>query len=203
MVEGDDIVLRVMEAVADERVIQLLQKALYPQLLLDKFAEMKTRIDGLTAQLTAKDNKIAVIEKRVEELEESADRTEMYSRRSNILFSGFMETGESENTDFKIITLVNDAMKLTPPLQTYDIARSHRLGVPRKGVRPRPIIVRFSSDKSRDAVYRACRGLKYYNSEHHVVVHLPNILTQKCSLLQGFLMEMLCTWSGESENAGC
>ena len=25
------------------------------------------------------------------------------------------------------------------------------------------------------------------------VVHLPNTLTQKCSLLQGFLMEMLCT----------
>ena len=30
---------------------------------------------------------------------------------------------------------------------------------------------------------------KYY---HHIV-HLPNTLTQKCSLLQGFLMEMLCT----------
>ena len=58
MGERDDIVLRVMEAVADERVIQLLQKALYPQMLLDKFAEMNTRIDGLTAQLTAKDNKI-------------------------------------------------------------------------------------------------------------------------------------------------
>ena len=35
-----------------------------------------------------------------------------------------------------------------------------------------------------------------------LLVHLPNILTEKCSLLQGFLMEMLCTWSGEPENAG-
>ena len=50
---------------------------------------MNTRVDGLTAQLTTKDNKIAALEKRVEELEESADRAEQYSRRSNLLFNGF------------------------------------------------------------------------------------------------------------------
>ena len=100
MGDGDDIVLRVMEAVADERVIKLLQKALYPKPLMDKFTEMNTRIDGLTAQLTAKDNDIAALQKRVEELEESADRAEQYSRRSNLLFSGFKETGgATENTD--------------------------------------------------------------------------------------------------------
>ena len=89
MGDDDDIVIRVMEAVADERVIKLLQKALYPKPLMDKFTEMNTRIDGLTAQLTAKDNDIAALQKRVEELEESADRAEQYSRRSNLLFSGF------------------------------------------------------------------------------------------------------------------
>ena len=82
MGDGDDIVIRVMEAVADERVIKLLQKELYPKPLMDKFTEMNTRIDGLTAQLTAKDNDIAALQKRVEELEESADRPEQYSRRS-------------------------------------------------------------------------------------------------------------------------
>ena len=102
MGEGDDIMLRVMEAVADERGIQLLPKALYQQLLLDKFAEMNTRIDGLTAQLTAKDNKIAALEKRVEE---SADRTEQYSRWSNLLFSGFKETVDTDNTDGRIMSL--------------------------------------------------------------------------------------------------
>ena len=61
-------------------VIQLLQKALYPQLQLHKFNEINTCIDGVMTQLTAKDNKIAALEKRVEELEESTDRTEQYSR---------------------------------------------------------------------------------------------------------------------------
>ena len=46
MGDDDDIVIRVMEAVADERVIKLLQKALYPKPLMDKFTEMNTRIDG-------------------------------------------------------------------------------------------------------------------------------------------------------------
>ena len=110
MGDGDDIVIRVMEAVADERVIKLLQKALYPKPLMDKFNETNTRIDGLTAQLTAKDNDIAALQKRVEELEESADRAEQYSRRSNLLFSGFKETGggATENTDGQIISLVNE-----------------------------------------------------------------------------------------------
>ena len=168
MGDDDDIVIRVMEAVADERVIKLLQKALYPKPLMDKFTEMNTRIDGLTAQLTAKDNDIAALQKRVDELEESADRAEQYSRRSNLLFSGFKETGggATENTDGQIISLVNDAMKLSPPLKAHDIARSHRLGAPREGGRPRPIIVRFVSDKARDAVYRARSGLKVYNSQN-------------------------------------
>ena len=72
----------------------------------------------------------------------------------------------TENTDGQIISLVNDAMKLSPPLQAHDIARSHRLGAPREGGRPRPIIVRFVSDKARDAVYRARSGLKVYNSQN-------------------------------------
>ena len=87
---------------------------------------------------------------------------------SSSLFQSFMETGggATENTDGQIISLVNDAMKLSPPLQAHDIARSHRLGAPREGGRPRPIIVRFVSDKARDAVYRARSGLKVYNSQN-------------------------------------
>ena len=143
---------------SNEHVIR--QKAFYPQLLLDKFNKMNAHIGGLTAQLTSKDEKIPDLEERVEKLEESADRTEQYSRRSNLLFSGFEESGKGENSDGKIITLVNDALKLTPYKQAHDIARSQRLGV------PHPIIVRFSSDKALDSVDRTLSGLKMYNSQH-------------------------------------
>ena len=46
---------------------------------------MNARIEGLMAQLVAKDEKIAELVKRVEDLEESADRTEQYTRRSNLV----------------------------------------------------------------------------------------------------------------------
>ena len=53
--KGDDIVIHMMEAVVDEHVIQLQHKVFYPQLLLGKFNEMNTHIDGLTARLSSKD----------------------------------------------------------------------------------------------------------------------------------------------------
>ena len=36
MGDGDDIVIRIMEALTDERILRLLRKALYPQDLFDK-----------------------------------------------------------------------------------------------------------------------------------------------------------------------
>ena len=49
------------------------------------------------------------------------------------------------------------------------------------------------------------REIKNYSNSK---LKLPNSPLAKQTnpnmfLLQGFLMEMLCTWSGESENAGC
>ena len=165
--EGEDIILTVMEALTDERVLKLLRKALYPQPLLDKLDAMNTRIEKLTAQLLTKDTVIAELQKNVCALEESADAVEQYTRRSNLVFHGFGEiNGGNEDTDAKIIALVNDKMDIGTPLQIGDIARSHRLGTTRPGARGRPIIVRFTSDRVRDSVYRARVNLKFFNRQH-------------------------------------
>ena len=58
MGDGDDIVIRIMEALTDERILRLLRKALYPQDLFDKLDQMSARIDDMMTQLTIKDNKI-------------------------------------------------------------------------------------------------------------------------------------------------
>ena len=43
---------------------------------------------------------------------------EQYTRRSNLVFHGFGEiNGGNEDTDAKIIVLVNDVMDIGPPLQ--------------------------------------------------------------------------------------
>ena len=131
-VEGG-ILLTAMEAQADKRVLKLLRKALYPQPLLDKLNEISTGIENLTAQLLTKDTVIAELQKKVYVLEESADAAEQYTRRSNLVFHGFGEiNGGNEDTDAKIIALINDEMDIVTPLQIGDIARSHRLGTTRR-----------------------------------------------------------------------
>ena len=61
--EGDDIVIRIMEALTDERIRNILKKALYPQPLCDKIDEMNAKIVNLTEHFTQRDSKIDDLEK--------------------------------------------------------------------------------------------------------------------------------------------
>ena len=164
--EGDDIVIRIMEALTDERILNILKKALYPQPLCDKIDEMNAKMANLTEQVTQRDCKINELEKRIFVLEDSCDRAEQYTRRSNLVFRGLAEQGQGENTEAIVTAFVNDHMKLPSPLLCKDIARCHRLGAQRSGTLHRPIIVRFASDRSRDVVYRARANLKDFNGSH-------------------------------------
>ena len=165
--EADGIVLRVIEALTDERILSLLKKALYPQPLDDKIERMNTTIESFTKTIRERDARIEQLERKVDTIEQEVDRLEQYTRRSNLVFRGFAETGQGENTDAKIISLVNNEMKITPALALSDIARSHRLGKMREGAgNRRAIIVRFNSDRVRDCVYRGRVNLKGYNSQH-------------------------------------
>ena len=62
-----------------------------------------------------------------------------------------------------ILDIVNDHMKLTPVLQSHEIERAHRIGRPKTdGGRPRTTIVRLTSERRRDAIYRARINLKQH-----------------------------------------
>ena len=182
--EAEDIVLRVMEALTDERIAKQLRKMLLPHALMEKINEMDRNINTITARLEAKDTKIAELETKLTALETSVDDMEQYTRRSNLVFSGFAESARGEDTDAKIMALVNDEMDLAPPLQPADIARSHRLGAPRPDGRNRPIIVRFRSDRVRDTVYRARIKLKDLNRRNRETpVFVNDDLTSRRSKL--------------------
>ena len=62
--------------------------------------------------------------------------------------------------------LVNEKMRLDPPLMSSDLERSHRLGprLDRQGrPRVRPIIVRFTKESTRDFVYKSRFRLTNHN----------------------------------------
>ena len=52
----------------------------------------------LTEQVTQRDSKISELEKRIVVLEDSSDRAEQYTRRSNLVFHGLAEQGQGGNT---------------------------------------------------------------------------------------------------------
>ena len=126
---------------------------------------LTAKVASLTEDLNTKDNEIDELVKRVNTLEEAADAVEQYSRRPNLRFHG----ADGEDTDAKVVHIVNDVMKLQPPMLVDHLARSLRLG-PRaeKDGRPRQraIIARFRSERLRDAVFKARFALKAHNAEH-------------------------------------
>ena len=122
-------------------------------------------------ELKAKDTIIKCLQQKVESMEEQCDQLEQYSRRPNLRLSGVPETGEGEDTTAKVMAVVNGKLGLTPSLQPHHIERSHRAGKRlddgyRGRTRSRPIIIRFVSERTRDAVYRARTALKEHNHQH-------------------------------------
>ena len=105
----------------------------------------------------------------METLESESDKVEQYSRRANIHFCGIPEGGDAESTDEEVLSVMNNLMGMNPPVERHKLDRSHRLGRKNDGPgRPqaRPIIVRFTTEKRWDDVYRARTRLKVHDHEH-------------------------------------
>ena len=71
--EAEGIVLRVMEALTDERILSLLKKALYPQPLDDKIERMNTTIESFTKTIRERDARIEQLERKVDTIEQEVD----------------------------------------------------------------------------------------------------------------------------------
>ncbi|XP_019646052.1 PREDICTED: uncharacterized protein LOC109486636 [Branchiostoma belcheri] len=88
-------------------------------------------------------------------LQTKVNNLEQYSRRNCVIISGIPETPGERSTDNPVLSVANDTLKCDPPFNINDIDRSHRLGKPRGDGKPRPIIVKFCSYRSKAALMRA------------------------------------------------
>lgn len=104
---------------------------------------------NLTIQSLQKENR--GLKARVELLEAKVDAAEQYSRRNCLRIAGVPEN-QSENTDVYVIDLTR---AIDAEVTLDDIERSHRVGKRRDSGRPRDIIVKFSSYRTRRKVYGA------------------------------------------------
>ncbi|WAQ95160.1 TSP2-like protein [Mya arenaria] len=111
---------------------------------------------------------------RVSELESRVDHSEQYSRRNGLRISGIKEAA-GEVTDDIVISMVSD---LGGSISLDEIDRSHRVGkryVPgssqgsdrsARTIRPRDIIVKFTSYRSRQKLFNIranAKGKELYN----------------------------------------
>ncbi|XP_033101563.1 uncharacterized protein LOC117104831 [Anneissia japonica] len=89
------------------------------------------------------------------------DELEQYSRRNCLLLQGVPESN-NENTDSLALDVINS--RINSEVDLCDFDRTHRLGrrkVFENKPKPRPIIVKFTSYRTRSAVFRNKKSLKH------------------------------------------
>uniref|UniRef100_L7LVD0 Putative tick transposon n=1 Tax=Rhipicephalus pulchellus TaxID=72859 RepID=L7LVD0_RHIPC len=96
---------------------------------------------------------------RVSDLESRFDDAENRSRRNNLIFYGIPDSTSEPRAhpEETIIQLCSERLNIS--LDTKEIERAHRLGRYNTG-RNRPIIVRFSAFKTKEAILTNARKLK-------------------------------------------
>lgn len=118
---------------------------------------LNDRIASLEVKNAALEGENKTLLSRVAVLEKAADQAEQYSRRNNIRISGRPET-PNEDTDNMVLKMAAD---IGCDLQLHEIDRSHRVGKPGENrIRPREIIVKFTSYRARQKLYKMRAALK-------------------------------------------
>ena len=160
----DAMLLRFVELLSEETVVENLRSMFTPKTLTDKLDSLAETITKLNDRLDKKDVCIADLEARLSSVQANLDVLEQYSRRSNLRFFGIPESNGGEDTTGKLLSIVNDTMGVTTSIMSAGVVTSHRLGRRLPGVdahtRPQPVIVKFATTHVRDVVIRAKRRLR-------------------------------------------
>lgn len=140
------------------------------QRMLEEMGALREEVRSLTSQVKElNDLKKMVVELKKEVKDLKADKEEafariddleQYGRRPSLRIFGIPEK-QGEDTDVEVLKV---AEKLKVPISIADISRSHRVGKPvdkehGKDAKPRGIIVRFTSYRTRRLLFSEKRKL--------------------------------------------
>ena len=136
--------------------------------------DLQATLGALRAEIKTKDAKILALEGKVSALESSMDDLEQYTRRNSVRLYGLPET-EGEETTAATVNALNENLLLDPPLTTQEIDRLHRVGP--RGDKPRPVLIKFATYRSRHRVYANRKAL--YSENSNVRLYLNEDLTRR------------------------
>lgn len=151
---------------------------------------VRHQIDELRVQLKQKDAIIDELKRRVDTLESSNDALEQYQRRNSLRISGLPED-DNEDVLSRSLNIINNTMKVDPPIHEDDIDRVHRIGR-RDSNKPRPIIIKFSTYRMRHRVMQKRRNLKnsnYFINEDLTKQRSQLLYKSRMAKKQGFIKD--------------
>lgn len=152
--QADPMVVAVVKEVLKSNDFMQTLSAIIKEAVSTQFEEYMKKQDKVIKDLLA-DNKTIKAENEI--LLQRVDRTEQYSRRNNIRIFGIPEL-ENENLEEIVLNVFNNEMDLNIPLE--NIERCHRVGKQKKNSKPRAVLVKFASYRTRKLVYDNKRKLK-------------------------------------------
>ncbi|KAI5643158.1 hypothetical protein NE865_04880 [Phthorimaea operculella] len=102
---------------------------------------------------------LGALQQQIAMLTNELDKAEMRSRRKMLLLHGVPEE-KDEDTSAVVVAVATDHLSLLE-LQPDDIRRAHRMGrFSATSNKPRPVLVKFASTKTRDEAWMGKVGLK-------------------------------------------
>ena len=141
-----------IDSLKNDQVIKMINKFIDYDLIIDKESiAMNNRFKAYEDKLRAKDNEIADLRIKKQDLENRCIELEQYTRKKTLEIAGVEEKPGVD--PFLTVLALCDGLKLDPPMQIEDIDNCYHVGreQPADG-RPWAIIVKLSS-------YRACKRL--------------------------------------------
>ena len=177
----DHVKLSVLEAFTDDSFLEKIKSVIVPLLTPYKEAlsTANAEIKQLKSQMSEKDTTIRALTKDIQELQIKCDDIEQQGRKGSIRMFGVPESTPG-TTDNKVLSILNDNVKVTPKLTLDDLEVTHRVGRPPRGSaaqnegtgenaeeaparrekKPRAILIKFASRRTKTLVMEAKKKLK-------------------------------------------
>ena len=150
--DSDKFKIFFLEALSDDTVVKKQQAVLRPVVdrLSNALDEIVKSNQVLKKRLEEKDAEIGALNKQVATLELKVDAMEQWGRKGSVRIHGLSEDTEG-TVEQKVLDLVNNGMKLRPPLTLDEIEVAHRLPGGRSQARQGPQRAAASPGPSRRA----------------------------------------------------
>jgi len=223
-------VKKLIAAFSNPEVAEAIAAALQPT-ILTYFTDLKSTIDNLREEIAAKDGIITnlksdvtslqqenhALSKSLAKCENRIDLLESYTRVDNLIIKGLpavysevaiastnsdVTQGQlNENSDTTMSTVLQFCENtLGCQVSPSDISIAHRLPSGKHDKTP-PIMVRFTSRRTRDAVYVARRnlftaGIKDIYINEHLTKHHEQLFSQCRQLRKSKRIHSTWTWHG-------